>query len=57
MNSREVNGTSLHDPVNIIIIKDRDHPSIKLISENVSFVNPLIITETDIEKINFETGS
>ena len=32
------------------ILNYRDHPSLKLIWENVSFVNSLIITETDIKE-------
>ena len=50
MNNPEVNGTFPHNPVDISILKYRDQPSIKLIRENVSFVNPLILVETDIEK-------
>ena len=53
MNSAGVNRTGLHKPVDICILKYRGHPSIKLIRENVSFVNPFIFsesTETDIER-------
>ena len=31
---KEVNSTSPHDPVNICILKYRDHASIELIREN-----------------------
>ena len=44
---------SPHDPVDICILKHRDHPNIKLIRENVSFVNLftfLKITETDVKR-------
>ena len=49
----KVNSASADDPVHVCILKYRDHPNIKLIWENVSFVNPFTfseITETDIER-------
>ena len=53
MNSAGVNSTCLHNPVDICILKYRGHASIKLIRENVSFINPFAFSEsieTDIER-------
>ena len=52
MNSPEGNSTNSHDPVDICVLKYRDHSSIILFWEDVSFVNPFTfseITEFDIE--------
>ena len=54
MNSSEVNSTIPHDPVNICILKYRDHASIELIRENEQFVNPSTFSE--IIEIDIERG-
>ena len=58
MNSPEVYGTSSSDHVDICVLKYWDHPSIKSIGENISFVNSFIfseITETNIKTSKLST--